>query len=257
MRTISIVCPCFNEQEALPKFLQTIENLQTDFAELGLNLEVIVVDDDSRDGSRELLRKAFLEADYLRVLLNPINMGVYRSTYRGLRLCTGDLVVPMFPIDLQDSPDVLIAMVKHKITSNKTAVMGQKKQRKEPFVLRSLRNIFYYLLQTCSRRPINRNMGEFGVVDFWVIREILRKKDHYPFIRSMISSITSDIYLFEYVWQERSAGKSNFSFFDLYDHAMNAFVSNGLSLFRPMVLFGFFLGFLGFIFAIFIRSFSN
>ena len=40
--------------------LQTIENLQTDFAELGLNLEVIVVDDDSRDGSRKLLRKAFL-----------------------------------------------------------------------------------------------------------------------------------------------------------------------------------------------------
>ena len=103
MRKISIVCPCFNEQEALPKFLQTIENLQTDFAELGLNLEVIVVDDDSRDGSRKLLRKAFLEVDYLRVLLNPINMGVYRSTYRGLRLCTGDLVVPMFPIDLQDS----------------------------------------------------------------------------------------------------------------------------------------------------------
>ena len=82
-------------------------------------------------------------------------------------------------------------------------------------------------------------MGEFGVVDFWVIKEILRKKDHYPFIRSMISSITSDIYLFEYVWQARVAGKSNFSFFDLYDHAMNAFVSNGLSLFRPMVLFGF------------------
>ena len=75
-------------------------------------------------------------------------------------------MVPMFPIDLQDSPDVLIAMVKHKIVTNKTAVMGQKKQRKEPFVLRSLRNIFYYLLQKCSRRPINRNMGEFGVVDF-------------------------------------------------------------------------------------------
>lgn len=251
MKKISIISPCYNEEKSLPLFFIEIEKL-TKLLKNKAYLEFIVVDDNSKDSSVELLKTFKKKNKLLRLIKNPRNYGVYKTTYIGHSYATGELIVPMFPVDLQDPPDVLYKMIMLKIKSTKTGIFGRKIYREENFLLRNTRIFFYYVLEKFNKNTVYKNTGEFGIVDRWVIDSCLKRNDYYPYLRAMISNITSDLDFVDYVWKKRLSGKSNFNFINLYDHAMNAFLSSGTKFFRPL----FFLGFVISLFAVFF-SFIN
>ena len=251
LKKISIISPCYNEEKSLPFFFIEIEKLSK-LLKNKADLEFIVVDDYSKDRSVQLLKDYKKINKSLRLILNPRNYGVYKTSYIGNSYAKGELIVPMFPVDLQDPPDVLYKMIMLKLKSTKTGIFGRKINREESFVLRNTRTFFYYLLEKFNKNNVNKNTGEFGIVDRWVIEACLKRNDYYPYLRAMISNITSDLDFIDYVWKKRITGKSNFNFFDLYDHAVNAFLSSGTKFFRPLI----FLGFLFSFFAVFF-SFLN
>jgi glycosyltransferase involved in cell wall biosynthesis len=251
LKKISIISPCYNEEKSLPLFFIEIEKL-TKLLKKKACLEFIVVDDYSKDRSVQLLKNYKKKNKSLRLITNPRNYGVYKASYIGNSYATGELIVPMFPVDLQDPPDVLYKMIMLKLKSIKTGIFGRKIYREESFLLNNARNFFYYVLEKFSKNIVNKNTGEFGIVDRWVIDSCLKRNDYYPYLRAMISNITSDLDFVDYVWKKRLSGKSNFNFFDLYDHAINAFLSSGTKFFRPLI----FLGFLVSLFAVFF-SFLN
>ena len=113
-----------------------------------------------------------------------------------------------------------------------------------------LRKFFYLIITSLSAHKLERNAGEFGVLDRWISDECLRRDDYYPFLRGMIANITSDIVNVDYVWRRRSAGVSKHNLFLLYDHAINGLVSTGRSFIRPIVVVGFLIGFSSFLFAL-------
>ena len=246
MKKISIISPCYNEEKNLPFYFVEIEKL-TKLLKNKAYLEFIVVDDNSKDNSVKLLKIYKKKNKFLRLIKNPRNYGVYKATYIGLSYATGELIVPMFPVDLQDPTDVLYKIIILKLKSRKTGIFGRKIHREENFLLRNTRIFFYYILKKINKNTVYKNTGEFGIVDRWVIDSCLKRNDYYPYIRGMISNVTSDIDFVDYAWKKRLRGKSNFNFMDLYDHAMNAFLSSGTKFFRPLV----FLGFLVSLFAVF------
>ena len=243
---ISIVSPCFNESENLSNYFNSIKEISLAFPEH--IFEIVIVDDFSTDSSREMILHESEKNPNIVPVLSPRNYGVYKTTYAGLRFATGDLIVPMFPVDLQDPPEVLIQMIAIKLSSSFTGVFGRKIGREESFPLKQIRTLFYSILSLISSNNINKNVGEFGIVDRWVIDACLLRNDYYPFIRGIISNITSDILFFEYTWQKRSHGKSNHNYVTLYDHGLNAFISSGAHFFRPLVFFGFAVSFASILF---------
>jgi glycosyltransferase involved in cell wall biosynthesis len=251
MRTVSIVSPCYNEQDNLSNCFEALKDLQTWHVQKGLELEVIIVDDGSRDNSRNMIWSFCSKNPWAKGVFNSRNFGVYRTAYHGLRYCRGQWIVPMFPVDLQDPPEVLKKLIEAKAATNAAAVMGRKIGREESPVMAGLRKLFYLIAARLSSYKLQQNAGEFGVLDRWIVEELLRRDDYYPFLRGMIANITADIVTVDYVWQRRTAGVSKHNLVLLYDHAMNGLISTGRSFIRPIVIFGFLVGFSSFVFAFF------
>ena len=236
---VSIICPCYNEQLNLVYFFEAIIELKNKLLIQKIDLEVIIVDDYSTDNSVKLINAFVEKYEDIILVRNSRNYGVYRTSYIGLYKASGDVVVPMFPVDLQDPPEVLYDLIMKKNNTKTTGVFGRKIMRQENFILSNLRILFYLLLDKFSNKSVNRNVGEFGVVDKWVVDECLRRNDYYPYLRGMISNITSDLIFIDYTWKKRIAGKSKHNIGNLYDQGMNAFVSSGTHFFRPLVFLGF------------------
>lgn len=238
MIKLSVVSPCYNEEKSLPSFLAALALIRNELHSLQVKTEFVVVDDCSTDQSVRILMEALSSNRDIRLVRNDVNLGVYRATQQGLRVVSGDIVLLMFPVDLQDPPEDLIAMVRKKIGADATGVLGRKIQREEGLILRGLREAFYALLAKMNYNGQVKNVGEFGVVDRWVVEEILKKDDYYPFIRSMLPRITKNLIYHDYVWKKRDFGKSNFSLFAYIDHAINGLLSSGVTVFRPMMVLG-------------------
>jgi len=246
---ISIITPCFNEEKNINLYSKAIEEINQWVRKTKNELEVLIIDDCSLDNSWKEIKKLSKQKKYIKIYKNKINRGVYRTTYSLFKKVNGDIVVPMFPMDLQDPPSVLIEILKVKFKKNCAAVMGLKTKREESALLEFSRNLFYRILEKTYNEKILKNVGEFGAVDRWIIDEMANRNDYYPFMRSMIQKLTSDIHLVEYTWKHRVEGKSNYSFWSYYDHAMNAIVSNGGNIFRGILALGFVFSFLSLTFA--------
>jgi glycosyltransferase involved in cell wall biosynthesis len=250
MKTLSIVSPCYNEEANLDMYFSAVQDLQEWCMQRDIELEVIIVDDGSKDASRRMIESQCAKSAWLKAVFNARNLGVYRTSYHGLRYCTGQWVVPMFPVDLQDPPDVLKELLEVKAKTNAAAVMGKKVGREESPLMAASRRFFYLIVSTLSSNKLERNAGEFGVLDRWIMDECLRRDDYYPFLRGMIANITDDIVNVDYVWKRRKAGTSKHNLVMLYDHAINGLVSTGRSFIRPIVVLGFIVGISSFLFAL-------
>jgi glycosyltransferase involved in cell wall biosynthesis len=249
MRTVSVVSPCYNEQATLDSFFEAILDLRAWCSEKSYELEIVLVDDGSSDNSREMIASFCAQHAWTKAAFNSRNMGVYRTSYLGLRYCTGEWIVPMFPVDLQDPLDVLKELLDAKAQTGAAAVMGKKIDREESAVMAAMRKLFYVLITSLSSHQLERNAGEFGVLDRWIVDECLRRDDYYPFLRGMIANITGDVVNVEYVWRRRAAGASKHNLVLLYDHAVNGLVSTGRSFIRPIVVLGIIIGLSSFLFA--------
>jgi len=249
MKTLTIVSPCFNEEKNIPIFIDQVLDLKKKLLEK-IEIDLIIVDDYSSDNSISIIKDFINRYSWIKILKCPRNLGVFRATYAGLKIAKGELIVPMLPVDLQDPINALYEMIILKEEKKATGVFGRKIIREENFFLSSLRNFFYTILNIFSIRKINHNVGEFGVIDRWVVDECIKRNDYYPFIRGMISNITEDILLYDYTWKSRIHGTSNFNLFSLYDSALNGFISSGAHFFRPLTFIGFFISIFSIIFAI-------
>ena len=128
-KKISLICPCFNEEDNIPIFYKRILNLFENKNNILNNYlyEIIIVDDFSTDNSRKLLTQIANSDTKIKIIFNARNYGVYRTAYHGLKYATGDFIVPMLPVDMQDPPEFVENMMQKKIKSNKSIIYGIKK----------------------------------------------------------------------------------------------------------------------------------
>ena len=190
------------------------------------------------------------KAGWVKAVFNARNLGVYRTSYHGLRYCSGQWIVPMFPVDLQDPPDVLKQLIESKVKTNAPAVMGKKVGREESPLMAASRKLFYLIVSNLSSNKLEKNAGEFGVLERWIVDECVKRDDYYPFLRGMIANVTDEIVNVDYVWKRRTAGVSKHNLVLLYDHAINGLVSTGRSFIRPIVVLGLVVGISSFLFAL-------
>nr|WP_253286231.1 glycosyltransferase family 2 protein [Ruegeria sp. HKCCD6157] len=222
-KTISIVSPCFNEEDNVANCYETVkaifeENLP------GYRCEHIFVDNASSDRTVEILREIAEKDQNVKVVVNARNFGVFRSAFNGLRYAEGDAVVVILPVDLQDPPDMIPEFVQ-LWESGYDVVAGARTTREEGIVMRVARGIFYTIVNRLSDVWLEPSVGEFQLIDRKVLNAVLSHNDHYPYIRGIIASCGFRRIIVPYVWRARKRGVSKHNLMALTDQALNAIFS--------------------------------
>lgn len=226
-RLITVISPCFNEEENVEACHETVRDLfKTNPILQRYDLEHIFADNSSTDTTVAKLRQiASLDLN-VRVIVNARNYGPFRSTFNALRHARGDAVIPMLPVDLQDPPE-LIADFVEKWESGYLRVYGVRVERREGLVIKFIRRRFYQIVNRFSNIEIPENVAEFQIIDRQILDALLRFKDYYPYIRGMLANVgfANDSTSIDYTWRERRAGMSKNRFFGLVDQALNGMIS--------------------------------
>jgi glycosyltransferase involved in cell wall biosynthesis len=218
-KTISIVSPCYNEEENVRACHQAVRDL---FAGplADYDCEHIFADNASSDATPEILREIAAEDPSVKVILNARNFGPFRSMFNALRYATGDAVVVFLAVDLQDPPEMIVEFVK-LWESGVEVVAGARVNRQESLLLRVCRGIFYRIVNTLSDIDIPVNVGEFQLIDRKVWQAVIRHNDHYPYVRGIIASVGFRRVIVPYTWKARKMGLSKNNLPRLIDQAMN------------------------------------
>jgi glycosyltransferase involved in cell wall biosynthesis len=245
-KLISIVCPCYNEQDNLIKFKEKIENIFSN--ELNTyEYEIFFVDDCSTDNSKSILRDFAKKDTRVKIIFNAINYGPLKSSFNVLKYCKGDAIVPMLPVDMQDPPEVLVEFVK-KWENKIDIVYGVKKKRQEGWLICKIRNLYYLIVSKISNVNIPPYVGEFQLIDKKINNILKKYDDYYPYTRGLISTLSSNSASVEYTWKKREGGVSNMRFLKLVDLAINGIISFSNAPIRIFTLLGIIISFISFIF---------
>lgn len=223
MKKISIVSPCFNEEENVRACHEAVKAL-FDGPLAGYRREHIFADNGSADATPEILREIASADCDVKVILNARNFGPFRSMFNALRYATGDAILVFLAVDLQDPPEVIPEFV-HYWQNGAEIVAGARINRQESLALRLCRAIFYRIVNGLSDIHIPINVGEFQLVDRKVWRALMQHNDHYPYIRGIIASLGFRRVIVPYTWKARKAGFTKNNLPRLIDQALNGIFS--------------------------------
>ena len=152
MKKISIIAPCYNEEDNLQDYYDEIQRV---FNEINkkfkekIDYEIIFADDNSKDNSVELIKKLAQDNERIKLIVNRQNYGVYKNTFNAIKYASGDALVPMLPIDMQDPPNLLITFVEFWLSGN-DVIVGTRYERKENFLMRNIRRLYYRMASRFS-----------------------------------------------------------------------------------------------------------
>lgn len=226
-RLITVVSPCFNEEDNVEACYETVRDLfRTHPVLQPYDLEHIFADNSSTDETVAKLRAIARENPNVRVVVNARNYGPFRSTFNALRRARGDAIIPMLPVDLQDPPELIPEFVR-RWEQGYLRVYGVRTERHEHLLMSFVRRHYYRLVNSFSNIDIPENVAEFQLIDRKILDALLRFKDYYPYIRGMLANVgfAKESVAIEYTWRERRSGMSKNRFFNLVDQALNGIIS--------------------------------
>ena len=249
MSRISVVAPCFNEEDNVDELHRRVSAVFDGFPQH--QLELLFIDNASSDGTSERLRVLAAGDPRVKVILNARNFGHIRSPMHGVLQAGGDAVIPMAS-DLQDPPEMLKAFIEGWERGYRK-VVAVKPVSRDNAVAFALRKLYYSSLDRISEIPLIQNFTGFGLYDRTVIDYIRQLDDPYPYFRGLVSEVGFDTLIVEFEQPRRVRGVTKNNFYTLYDIAMlgitnhsklplriatiGGFAMSALSLFTAFVYF--------------------
>lgn len=222
MKKISILIPCYNEQENVVPMSEAIVNLfETELAQY--DYELVFIDNDSKDNTRPLLREICAKNPRIKAIFNAKNFGQFNSPYYGILQTTGDCTISMV-CDFQD-PVELIPQYIREWENGYKIVIGIKKSSKENPVMYKLRSTYYKIIKRFSDVEQIEHFTGSGLYDREFVEVLRNLKDPTPFLRGIVAELGYRRKEIPYEQPQRRAGKTHNSFYTLYDAAMLSFTS--------------------------------
>ena len=181
---ISVCTPTYNEKDNILKLYSDIKKI---FEDNNLEYEHVVIDNNSDDGTIDILKDICKKDKNFKVIINQKNYGHIRSPFYGLLQTSGDATILMSS-DFQD-PVELIPKYIEKWKSGEKIVLGKKANSDETKIFFSLRNLYYKFLNLLSEDDLTLNTTGSGIFDKEVIEELKKIKDPYPYFRGLITEL--------------------------------------------------------------------
>ncbi|MDO4566792.1 MAG: glycosyltransferase family 2 protein, partial [Oscillospiraceae bacterium] len=224
MKLISVVVPCYNEEEALPIFythiIETAEEMK-DKAEF----EFVFIDDGSKDRTLEVARSLAGKDKRVKYLSFSRNFGKEAAMYAGLKKAKGDYVV-MMDADLQDPPSFIPLMFEGITAEGYDCVASRRVSRAgEPPIRSFFARIFYKLINKISKTEIVDGARDFRMMSRQMVDAILSMSEYNRFSKGIFSWVGFETKWLEYENIERVAGESKWSFWKLFLYSLDGIVA--------------------------------
>jgi dolichol-phosphate mannosyltransferase len=205
--SISIVAPCFNEQQVLPEFLRRVQ-LVCDA--LGAPYEIVLVDDGSHDATWSIICHAVRTNNRVLGVRLRRNHGHQLALSAGIAASRGDLLL-LIDSDLQDPPESLPRMLDLMHRTHAEVVYGQRIRRAgEGMFKRFSASLFYRMLNWLSELEIPRDTGDFRLITRPVADFLCQMPERHRFVRGMVAWIGGTQVAFQYERDARHAGDSKY-----------------------------------------------
>lgn len=219
---LSIVVPCFNEEETVPLFYQAVEAIRP---ELGESVEYLFVNDGSKDHTLAELRALALKDKAVRYLSFSRNFGKEAALYAGLQHAKGSLVVVM-DADLQDPPELLPKMVTMLKQGEIDCVGTRRVDRKgEPPIRSFFARRFYKLINRISDTEFIDGVRDFRMMTRQMVDAILELSEYNRFSKGLFSWVGFNTTYLDYPNRERVAGKTSWNFWQLLNYSFDGIVN--------------------------------
>ena len=248
MKLISVVTPCFNEEKSIYICYEKIKSIFAKYSEK-YNYEHIICDNNSTDSTFEKLREIAKSDKNVKVIRNSRNYGVLKNNYNGVLASSGDAVILLMPVDLQDPPELIHEFIKHW-EEGYQIVYGLRKKRQEVLWIAVLRKIYYRVLSAISNINYPADAGDFQLVDRVVLDAIKRTYIADPFMRMSTFDVGFDSIGIPYTWQARKLGKSNVGLINMMIQGLDGITSFSNLPIRATIIFGILISFSSFLFVI-------
>ncbi len=237
MKLISVVTPCYNEEENVLELYQKVKEVFSKLPEVAY--EHIFIDNASPDRTVTILKEIAAKDKNVKIIVNARNFGHIRSPFYGLLQSNGDASA-FLAADFQEPPELLADMVK-KWQEGFKVVIAIRKNSAESKLMFWIRSMYYKLVKKLSDVELIHNFNGFGLYDSKVI-DVLRKiEDPYPYFRGLICEIGFERAEIGFDQPERKRGKTKSSFYVLFDLAMLGITSNSKIPLRIATIAGFIL----------------
>ncbi|MGK0550926.1 glycosyltransferase family 2 protein [Enterococcus faecalis] len=220
---LSIVVPCYNEEEAIPIFFNEIENIRQ---QLDHPIEYIFVNDGSSDQTLTVLRRLYQQApESVRYLSFSKNFGKEAGLYAGLQKATGDFVAVM-DVDLQDPPELLPKMVRMLTDSDLDCVGTRRVTREgEPVIRSFFAKLFYKIVNRIGETEMVDGARDFRVMTRQMVNAVLELTEYNRFSKGIFSWVGFKTEYLEYENRERVAGQTSWSFWNLLSYSIDGIIN--------------------------------
>lgn len=227
MSLLTVVVPCYNEEEAIPYFYEemgkTINKFNTEYPEV--EFEYLFIDDGSKDNTLKVVKSLREKDNRVRYISFSRNFGKEAGIYAGLDNAKGDYVVIM-DADLQDPPSLLIDMFKALKEEGFDSAATRRVNRKgEPPIRSFFARMFYKIMNKISRTEIVDGARDYRIMTRKMVDAILSMGEYNRFTKGIYGWVGFRTKWFEYKNVERVAGETKWSFWKLLLYSIEGIVA--------------------------------
>lgn len=217
---ISVIVPSYNEEESIPLFYRELEKERSSFLERNVELELIFVDDGSKDGTLAAIKTLAKKNDWVHYLSFSRNFGKEAAIYAGLEHCHGDYAVLM-DADLQDPPEYLMEMYLALKEEGYDSVATRRVSRKgEPKIRSFFARLFYRIMNRISDADIVDGARDYRLMRRSMVDAVLSVTEYNRFTKGIFGWVGFRTKWLEYENVERVAGETKWSFWKLFRYSL-------------------------------------
>lgn len=250
MKKISVIVPCYNEEENIPYAYAAIK-AQLVLLQDKYDYEILFADNGSTDGSATVFEKIAAEDKKVKVIFNQTNFGPNRSGTNLYKRAEGDVIIGIC-CDLQDPPEMIPVFMEQWEEGGYDVIFGQKTKSKENPIKYLCRKIYYGIIDGMSDYKQFHQVTGFGLITKEVRDIILQEKLQDPElnVRHVVAQYGFNVKLIPYMQKKRERGKSSYNFYRYYDFAISSLCTTSTKPLRIMTLMGIGMSFCCFVVAI-------
>ena len=219
--TISIVCPCYNEELVLGLFMERISTVLNDTP---YSYEVILINDGSKDNTLNTIERLQLQYSSIRIINLSRNFGKEAALTAGIDRARGEVLIPI-DADLQDPPELIHDFLNEWNKGYDVVVAKRVDRSSDSWAKKLTAELFYKFHNAVAQVEIPENVGDFRLINRRVVDAIQLLPENQRFMKGIFSWVGFKTSVVEYKREAREAGETSFNGWKLWNFALDGITS--------------------------------
>lgn len=224
MKLLSVIVPCYNEEESVADFYEELMKNSSFFREKDLEVEILYIDDGSKDKTVEEVKKLHEKDERVHLISFSRNFGKEAGIYAGLHHAKGDYLVVM-DVDLQDPPSLLPEMFSYIEQGYDSAATRRVTRKGEPVIRSFFARMFYKLMNRISTTEVVDGARDYRLMTRQVADAILSMEEYNRFTKGIYGWVGFETKWIEFENVERRKGETKWSFWKLLKYSLEGIIS--------------------------------